>query len=70
MLYKTLPSNSFNKELTFSDAIYFSFITHTTVGYGDIVPVSDVARSLVILHSFLMFFNTVKWVQRNSMWNK
>jgi voltage-gated potassium channel Kch len=27
-------------------AIYFSFITLTTVGYGDIVPVSTVARML------------------------
>jgi voltage-gated potassium channel Kch len=27
-------------------AIYFSFITLTTVGYGDIVPVTTVARML------------------------
>jgi hypothetical protein len=29
-----------------SDFIYFSFITLTTVGYGDIVPVHPIARSL------------------------
>ena len=26
--------------------IYFSFVTLTTVGYGDIVPIHPVARSL------------------------
>jgi hypothetical protein len=29
-----------------SDLIYFSFVTLTTVGYGDIVPVHPLARSL------------------------
>ena len=29
-----------------SDLVYFSFTTLTTVGYGDIVPVDPVARSL------------------------
>ena len=30
-------------------ALYFSFITLATVGYGDIVPRSDVARGLAIV---------------------
>jgi hypothetical protein len=33
------------------DAVYFSFTTLTTLGYGDIVPVTTVARSLAILEA-------------------
>ena len=33
------------------DAMWFSFITITTTGYGDILPVSDLARSLSALES-------------------
>jgi hypothetical protein len=29
--------------------LYFSFATLTTVGYGDFTPVTDQARSLVML---------------------
>jgi len=32
-----------------SSAIYFSFVTLATVGYGDIVPRTDVARGLAIV---------------------
>jgi len=32
--------------LGFHDFLYFSFVTLTTLGYGDITPVSDVAKSL------------------------
>lgn len=32
-----------------SDLLYFSFVTQATVGYGDITPVSDMARALSVL---------------------
>jgi hypothetical protein len=35
-----------------ADWIYFSFITLTTVGYGDIVPVKPIARSLATSEAF------------------
>jgi len=37
----------------FSDVLYFSFITLTTLGYGDITPVTSFARNLTILESTL-----------------
>jgi voltage-gated potassium channel len=42
---------TFNAGAGFSrmSAIYFSFVTLATLGYGDIVPRSDVARGLAIL---------------------
>ena len=38
-------------DLDLAHAIYFSFVTIATLGYGDIVPVSDAARGLVILEA-------------------
>ncbi len=43
-----------------SDIIYYSFITVTTVGYGDISPVSPIARELAVLFSLLgQFYLTI-----------
>jgi hypothetical protein len=36
-----------------SDLIYFSFVTLTTVGYGDIVPVHPLARSLCSVEAII-----------------
>jgi voltage-gated potassium channel Kch len=39
---------AFSQPLTrFADAAYFSTVTLSTAGYGDIVPVSDIARAMV-----------------------
>ncbi len=35
------------------DYTYFSFITLTTVGYGDITPASDLAKRLVVVEAFV-----------------
>lgn len=56
-IYKNNPANfyvltkSFNPsiEVNLFDFIYFSFMTITTVGYGDIVPINPVAKILTIL---------------------
>jgi len=34
-----------------SDLFYFSFVTLTTLGYGDITPVSDAAETLAVLEA-------------------
>lgn len=40
--------------------VYFSFITLTTVGYGDITPITPAARNLVILEALIgQFFVAV-----------
>jgi hypothetical protein len=38
-------------EFPLFDAIYFSFVTLATLGYGDLVPVSEVARGLAIIEA-------------------
>ena len=37
----------------FSEMYYFSFVTLTTLGYGDILPVSRLARSLATMEAIL-----------------
>ena len=39
----------------FADAAYFSTVTLSTTGYGDVVPVSDVARALVAIEIVIGF---------------
>lgn len=41
--------NAFNIKPQFYDLLYFSYITLTGVGYGDIVPIHPVARSITLL---------------------
>lgn len=51
---------------------YFSFVTLTTVGYGDITPVSDMARSMAVLEAVIgQFYMAVliagligKWISQ------
>ena len=40
--------NSFNIKLSVFDSIYFSFVTITTLGYGDIIPLYDIAKIITI----------------------
>jgi hypothetical protein len=41
--------------VSFVDAAYFSTVTLSTTGYGDIVPLADVARALVALEVVIGF---------------
>lgn len=54
-LYRTISvvdAGAFTEELGGASS-YFSFVTLTTLGYGDIAPVSDLARSLSTLEAVL-----------------
>jgi hypothetical protein len=46
--------NSSKQYLTFLDALYFAFNTHTTIGYGDITPKSQLLRFISITHTILI----------------
>jgi voltage-gated potassium channel len=48
--YMLGSSGNFNvKVASVPEALYFTIVTISTVGYGDIVPVTDVARAFVIV---------------------
>ena len=36
------------EKITFADALYFTFITGLTIGYGDIVPVTHIGRIVAV----------------------
>jgi voltage-gated potassium channel Kch len=45
--------------ISYSDFLYFSFVTLLTIGYGDIVPVTDIAKKAIILIGLIGHFYTV-----------
>jgi voltage-gated potassium channel len=52
--FSGLPSHDWSG--SFSAMAYFSFVTLTTIGYGDITPVNSVARVLVYLEAISGLF--------------
>ncbi len=51
IIHLYVPGNHFNfngapHDLNFSDSLYFSIVTMSTLGYGDIAPASQVVRAL------------------------
>jgi hypothetical protein len=53
-------SSNPNEQMVRFQALYFSFITLTTTGYGDIVPVSKIARLLAMTEAVAgMFYTTI-----------
>lgn len=48
-----LPAGDVASARWFSPLLYFSFITLTTLGYGDILPVHPVARSLAMFEALI-----------------
>ena len=57
--------NGLNDKInSFVDAIYWSFITVSTIGYGDITPVSDAGRAATIIlilasYTVIAFFTSI-----------
>lgn len=46
-----IDASAFNDAEQFAQMLYFSFVTLTTLGYGDITPVSSLARSLTMVEA-------------------
>jgi hypothetical protein len=40
------------EKVGFGDALYFTFVTGLTIGYGDIAPVTFIGRTIAILTGF------------------
>ena len=55
-------NHEFSREISIMEAIYFSFVTQSTIGYGDFSPNTIIAKFVVILHilaTYILFGLTV-----------
>jgi hypothetical protein len=57
-------SASVGETRTWNDLLYFSYVTLTTLGYGDVVPISSRVRSLAILEAVTGVFYVAVLVAR------
>ena len=55
-LISILQPNAFSQSLDILNSLYFSIITFLTVGYGDIFPVTSLAKTLVMFQVILTFY--------------
>jgi len=61
MIYKyiyNLENKSFSnmKKMTWFDSVYYSTITHSTVGFGDVYPQTRMSKLACMTHVLLVFF--------------
>ncbi len=54
-----LNQAAFSQALTVLDSFYFSIVTSLTVGYGDIIPLCALSKTLVMIQSALTFYTLV-----------
>jgi hypothetical protein len=59
-IYMADPSSFDISSSSSQDLLYYTFITLTTIGYGDISPISDAARNFSIILGLIgQFYNTI-----------
>jgi len=58
-----VPDGTFDRLTWYANAIWFVLITMTTVGYGDMVPVTSFGRLVAVLANGLAIFNLALGVQ-------
>ncbi|HZV56756.1 MAG TPA: NAD-binding protein [Sphingobium sp.] len=69
--------DTLDREISFTDVLYFTTVTVTTVGYGDIVPVSTTTRLFetffvtpIRIFVWLLFFGTAYHFVLRSSWHR
>ena len=50
---------TFSQSLGIVDSLYFSIVTFLTIGFGDITPLGDLPKLIVIIQSILTFYTLV-----------
>lgn len=53
ILYRSESGNSAATIRTFGDAVWYSIVTMTTVGYGDVIPVTPLGQAVGVVFLFL-----------------
>lgn len=74
LLYTYLPNVRFNHDnMTFIDHLYFSAVTITTLGYGDITPINTHTRLLAMVEAVVgvvlvgLFLNAVSYQRQEQV---
>ena len=52
--YRDGSHDGFDTNLNFNDIFYYTIITHSAVGYGDIVPYTKKGRMITTIHVFIL----------------
>lgn len=57
LIYYIIAIKSISNDNSFFVWLYFSLVTLTTVGYGDITPVNDVMRFMTSIEAFIGYIS-------------
>ena len=59
-----VAGQAFAHGMSLTDGIYFSFVTLATLGYGDITPITPIARGLAVFEAIVGQFYLAVLVAR------
>eukprot|EP00966_Prymnesium_polylepis_P105823 2450439-Prymnesium_polylepis.1 len=69
-----ISSENSERKLKFHEALYFTIVTLSTVGYGDVIPAMDLSRALsaviILIFLFALPFQTARLIEFNAMLSK
>ena len=49
-----IDKNNIQNNHNFTNVAYFTLVTHSTLGYGDIKPITPKAKRIISLHVFII----------------